>query len=186
MELVKTALETATVESPVVMRLRQVQRMLLVLYAVSLPLSLTLSWTLFVAGLVVSGLLVAVDRKALSADVAKSESRLPPLPVPIAIFAAAVTISGGIAGGVSEALASFWTLKTLLVYIWAYHVVCTDRDLVPRSLGALLLVAGVSGLWAMVQQLPGFHPFGYPYLQGTGFLGGPMPFAGQMQMFSLL
>lgn len=165
------------------MRFRQLQRALLVGYAVSLPLSLTLSWILFVAGLIASGVVLALDRGARSAVVARG---LPPLTIPIFVFAAMVTLSGGVAGGVSEAFASLWTLKPLLVYFWTYYVVSADRDLVPKSVGALLLVSAVGGLWAMVQQLTGFHPFGYPYLQGTGFLGGPMPFAGQMQMFSLL
>lgn len=186
MALVEVQRETVAVESPVVMRLRQVQRLLLVLYAASLPLSLTLSWILFVVGLLVSALHLVIGHKPLSAAALKERLRLPPLSEPIAIFATAVTISGGVAGGVSEALASFWTLKTLLVYFWASYVVSTDRQAVPQSIGALLLCAGISGLWAMVQQLTGFHPFGYPYLQGTGFLGGPMPFAGQMQLFSLL
>ncbi len=186
MEIAETPRGIALVEPPVLMRFRQLQRALLVGYAVSLPLSLTLSWILFVAGLISTALIFAFDRSARSAVVSQAGFRLPPLALPIAFYAAMVTLSGAVAGGVSEAFASLWTLKPLLVYFWTYYVVSTDRELVAKSIGALLLVSAVGGLWAMVQQLTGFHPFGYPYLQGTGFLGGPMPFAGQMQMFSLL
>lgn len=160
----------------------RVNEVLVLAYAASLPLSLTLSWVLLIAGLA-TWLAVRV------ASLTGSKGRpwqVPPLAVPLAVFCLFVFLSGAVAGGLPEGFKSVWSLKQLVVYFWAFDAFSASRQLTRMALNIILPISGVSGVWAAIQQLTGFHPFGYPYLQGTGFLGGPMPFAGQMQLFSLM
>jgi len=165
------------------MKLAGLERILILLYAVSLPLSLTLSWALLIAGMVSSVALALWKRKQTGAF---DPCTWPPLTLPLGLFALAVALSGLAAGGPAEACASVATLRPLVVYFWAHHVFSRDPGAVSPAVQILLCLAGVAGLWSAVQQLTGFHPFGYQWLQGTGFLGGPMAFAGQMQIFSAL
>jgi len=161
-------------------RLSSLQSILLVLYAVSLPLSITASWIILTCGLVVWLLLCLREPERVS------RLRRAPLLLPTAAFAAAVCLSGFINGGPVEAGSSLLALRQLTVYFWAYSSFIIEPDLRLRCIQPLLLVGAVAGLWGAVQQLTGFHPFGYPYLQGTGFLAGPMAFAGQMQALGFL
>lgn len=189
-------------------RLSKLQSLLVVLYAASLPLSLTASWVILSAGLALWALQAALavcapapatnghagavpvetPRPASQSptDVLKQYWQAPPLTVPIVAFAAALTLSGLANRGLAEAFLSLNTLRALLVYFWAYQVFAAESKALTASLKVLVITAAVAGLWGAVQQIFNFHPFGYPYLQGTGFLGGPMAFAGQMQIFALL
>jgi O-antigen ligase len=160
----------------------RINEILVIAYAASLPLSLTLSWVLLIAGLATWAAARIIDRAGRHGR----PWQLPPLALPLAVFLLLVFISGAAAGGLPEGLKSLFSLKQLVVYFWAFDAFSCNRNLIPIALQTILAISGVSGVWAAVQQLTGFHPFGYPYLQGTGFLGGPMPFAGQMQVFSLL
>lgn len=109
-----------------------------------------------------------------------------PLSVPIFAYAVAITICGAFHGEVKEAFASFMSLRPLVVYFWAFDAFNANQRLQLRAVGWLLSLSAVAGLWGTVQQIMGYHPFGFHYLQGTGFLSGPMAFAGQMQLFSML
>jgi hypothetical protein len=170
--------------------LQHLEGWLLLLYAASLPLSMTASWVLYIAGLSVTVLLRVLETRAGSAAPADAGSfrdlMRAPLTIPLLIFTAAVFISGLLNGGIKEGLQSIWALKALAVYLWAYLVFIGKPGLIFGAAAAVLSTAAVAGIWGTVQQLTGWHPAGYPYLQGTGFLGGPMAFAGQMQLFSML
>jgi O-antigen ligase len=118
---------------------------------------------------------------------------LPPLTVPILVFVAVNFVSGAVNGGLKEAFASIATLRTLVVYFWAYYIlhdqtkVSNDQsELKAKAIAAMLLLGAIAGVVATVQQVFDWHPGNFKYLQGTGFLSGPMAFAGVMQMFSLL
>jgi O-antigen ligase len=158
----------------------RIEGWLLLLYAASLPLSMTASWVLYIAGLSWT----IVHRILLGSRF--SELSKAPLAVPLLVFVSAVFVSGTLNGGIREGIQSIWSLKALGVYPWAFLVFYKQPALVFRVASAVLSVAAIAGVWGTIQQLTGWHPAGYPYLQGTGFLGGPMAFAGQMQLFSLL
>jgi O-antigen ligase len=170
--------------------MQQIEGWLLLLYAASLPLSMTASWVLYIAGLSVTVLLRVLETRGDStAPTAAGSFRdllQAPLTIPLLIFTAAVFISGLLNGGLKEAFQSVWALKAVAVYLWAYLVFMRKPALIFGAAAAVLSTAAVAGIWGTVQQLTGWHPAGYPYLQGTGFLGGPMAFAGQMQLFSML
>jgi O-antigen ligase len=155
-----------------------------IIYAISLPLSLTLSWITFICALFVSVLSILVNGKNLRHIVFKLLPKY--IFVPMLLFVLAVALSGLKAGLISEALASVFALKTMMVFIWAYFLFARKNNLIFKSLKALLFVSAIAGIFGAIQQVFNFHPFGYKYLQGTGFLGGPMPYAGQMQIFSML
>lgn len=74
----------------------------------------------------------------------------------------------------------------MLVYFWAYWAFNLNNRLKGFAIAAMLIAGALAGLWATIEQLTGFHPFSFPYLQGTGFLSGPMAFSGLAQLFSLL
>jgi O-antigen ligase len=107
------------------------------------------------------------------------------LTVPILGLVTVYFVSGLANGGLKEAAASIGTLRTFIVYFWAYFVFRDRIDVKQQSVPSLLVLGAVAGLVATFQQLLNWHP-GYKYLQGTGFLSGPMAFAGVMQMFSLM
>lgn len=161
-------------------------------YAASLPLSMTASWGLFIVGLVIRGALLVDARARQETKVALWSA---PLTIPLAIFALSVAISGAFnseptyghvgSGALGEAWNSVSTLKNLLPYFWAAVVLRGNAKFTRNALLVLLFVSSIAGVWGTIQQVFNIHP-GYKYLQGTGFLGGPMAFAGQMQMFSLL
>jgi O-antigen ligase len=168
-------------------RLDSLQALLLIGYAVSLSLPITIPWIILIVGLVVwlAQTLISIRLKSFKLE-------LPPLTVPILIFVAVNFISGAVNGGLKEALASVATLRTFVVYFWAYYVLYDQSQVLhepsevkARAIPAMLLLGAVAGVVATIQQLFNWHP-GFKYLQGTGFLSGPMAFAGVMQMFSLM
>jgi hypothetical protein len=161
--------------------LRKLEYWGIVAYAVSLPLSMTASWILLT---ILLGL-VAVDALLVNETRAQIKQALVLAP-PVMALLAAVAISGLFNGGPLEALRSLWSLKGMAIYIVAALLFRRNEKLARNSVGVLLLVGAVAGIWGTIQQVFNFHPFGYRYLQGTGFLGGPMAFAGQMQMLALL
>ncbi|MBY0548977.1 MAG: O-antigen ligase family protein [Candidatus Obscuribacterales bacterium] len=173
-------------------RLLPVEKWVAYAYAASLPLSMTASWGLFIVGLVIRCVLL-LDARARQETKAAILSA--PLTIPLAVFAVSVAISGAFnseptygqwgSGALGEAWNSLGTLKNLLPYFWAAVVLRAHARMSRNALLLLLLVSSVAGVWGTIQQVFNIHP-GYKYLQGTGFLGGPMAFAGQMQMFSLL
>jgi O-antigen ligase len=89
-------------------------------------------------------------------------------------------------GGLAEALRSVFSLNPLIVYLWMADLFYRRGHVLTACLSAVLPIAALGGLFGTIQQIFDFHPFGYRYLQGTGFLSSPMAFAGQMQIFSLL
>lgn len=164
--------------------LGKAQSGLVLLYAVTLPVSLTASWIIFCVGLAILALEAAVQAGNLHAGRAKIIK--PPLLYPVCVFALTVVLSGLAVGGLAEGWQALVSLRALLVYFWAFRVFQSDRAVLWLSVQLLLLVGALAGVAGAVEQLFDIHPFGYRYLQGTGFLGNPMSYAGQMQLFSLL
>lgn len=162
-------------------------------YAASLPLTMTGSWVIFIVGLVLRSLLICSDAQVRRESLASIKEA--PLTVPLLLFATAIAVSGAFnsqpeygqlgAGAFSEAWQSLATLKNIVPYFWAAIVIRKNAAQCKNALLLLLLVSAIAGIWGTIQQIFNIHP-GYKYLQGTGFLGGPMAFAGQMQLFSLL
>ena len=183
--------------------MQKLQSLLVLAYAISLPLSMTASWAILTTGLIAYAVQVAVIAKRRLSANAESETvedahdssttvqpkdagSAYPLAPAIAVFALIVAISGLFNGGAGEAWRSVWSLKAILCYFWASFVFWRDRELAIQCVQALLTVGALAGIWGTIQQVFNYHPFGYRYLQGTGFLGGPMAFAGQMQIVSMV
>lgn len=165
--------------------LKALNAWLVIAFAACLPLSLTLSWAVLIAGLVAT--LLEIGRGTIGGGALPVRANMAaPLALPLLAFACSVTISGIYAGGVFEGLASAFSLRALIVYFWAGYAFAADGDLRRQSSTILLCVSAVAGIWGAIQQISDFHPFGYHYLQGTGFFGGPMAFAGLLQLTSLL
>lgn len=155
-----------------------IKRILLLALAVSFCVSLTASWVCLLLLLLVA--LVSGDRASRFRSLARA-----PLLWPLMAFCLCIFISGLPNGGLVEAMKSLATTRGLLVYLIAYqslHAGAGSRAM----LNTLLVCGAVSGLFAVIQQVFNFHPFTYPYLQATGFLGDPMSFAGLMQLTSFL
>lgn len=175
-------------------------------FAISLSFRITCTWIVLVIGIVLwllwKGCLYFPHRNFPAQEtssvsgVSSGEQSLfqfGPLTVPLLAYAAAVLISG--LGrpvtdfgqlNLKEILASAATLRSFVVYFWAFDIFkhC-PRVRVPAAL-CVLLTAAVSGLVAAVQQLRNWHPWSGAYLQGTGFFSEPMAYSGVMQIFSLL
>ncbi len=164
--------------------LGKAQSGLVLLYAVTLPVSLTASWIILCAGMAILATEAVVHAGSLSGRRIKIIK--PPLLYPICVFALTVVLSSLAAGGLTEGWQALVSLRALLVYFWAFRVFQSDRALLWLAVQLLLLVGALAGVAGTVEQLFDIHPFGYRYLQGTGFLGNPMSYAGQMQMFCLL
>ncbi len=109
-----------------------------------------------------------------------------PFAVPLLLMSSAIALSGFLAGGVGEAFNSVWALRTTVVYFWAYQMFATKPHLIFRAIEWLLTTGASAGLYGSIQQLCHVHPFSYPWLQGTGYHSGPMEFAGQMCVLSML
>lgn len=173
--------------------LAQLEGIVAVLYAISLPLSMTASYILLTIGMILWGAGLILEAVARRSDAERKE--IAPLAIPLLILALALTISGICNGSptygepgpdsLNSALKALSNFKSFLPYFWAYHVFCRDKKIAMLSVWLLLIVSAVAGIWGGIQQIFDIHP-GFKYLQGTGFLGGPMAFAGQMQIFSLL
>ena len=159
----------------------------ILLYAVSLSLGITWQWAILLVGLGLSFLLVASGPNPTK-QLIREFGLLwrAPLTLPILGFVVAATLSGWANGGILEAWRSFTSLRGMLVYFWAYQAFTSKPSLKEKAVICALSVGSIAGVWATIQQLSGFHPNNFRYLQGTGFLGGPMAFAGLMQIFSML
>ena len=103
--------------------MQQIEGWLLLLYAASLPLSMTASWILYIAGLSVTILLRILGKRA---DPSIPDGRTTfndllqaPLTIPLLIFTLVVFVSGLLNGGIKEGFQSIWSLKPLAVYFWA-------------------------------------------------------------------
>jgi len=152
------------------------------LAAASLPLPITISWTVIILSMIVWG----VWKLSFLAQSQKTSLALGPLSLPILVYALAVTISGVPNTSLHDAWQSLASLRVLLVYFFAYDVFALSPGLKPIACAFLLFVSGMSGIWGSIQQVFDWHPTGFKWLQGTGFQSGPMAFAGQMQIFALL
>jgi O-antigen ligase len=152
------------------------------LAAASLPLPITISWTVIILSMIVWGvwkLKLLAQSKTISLEIG-------PLSLPILVYALAVTISGAPNTNLHNAWQSLASLRVLLVYFFAYDVFAVSPSLRPVACACMLFVSAVSGIWGSIQQVFDWHPSGFKWLQGTGFQSGPMAFAGQMQIFALL
>ncbi|HEY9785332.1 MAG TPA: O-antigen ligase family protein [Candidatus Obscuribacterales bacterium] len=172
-------------------RLSALEQILVVAYALVLPLPISYVWAILIPGLIVwlaIGILSIVDDKARGSTLSFSPAGILSLPLlaPLIAFAICVTLSGAVNGGAGEAMKSLFSLRTFIVYFWAYSAFQRYARLKMPAVLGLLFVGALSGLFGAFQQLADFHPFGFRYLQGHGFLSSPMPFSGQMQIFSLL
>ncbi len=158
---------------------------MIIAYACSLSLPITIPWTILTIGIVVL-LIHLVILATKESPVELNNIFAAPLTVPIIVFAAAVLLSGIANGGIGEALQSIQGLRGMLVYFWAYWAFSYNPRLNILAVSAILIAGSLAGLLASIEQLTGYHPFSFPYLQGTGFLSGPMAFSGLAQLFSLL
>jgi O-antigen ligase len=158
------------------------------LLALSLALSISLVWVLVVLLAVV--LLGDEDfRRNWKSEGAKILEA--PLTVPIVIYCSVLFCSGCFAEGgfsLKEGFASLGVGRGFLIYFLALPFFQGERRTIflPWAVTCFLAICAVSGIFAAIQQVFNFHPFTYPYLQATGFLSSPMPFAGLMQVASFL
>jgi hypothetical protein len=160
--------------------LKQCEVVLCMALALSLHTSLTASWVILILGLVVTAKLPDLAGRL------KMLSRAP-LTLPLILFMLAVTVSDLVNGGLTDVTAIFTNVRSFVIYFYIYqafnsaHGGCEEK-----TLAVFLGVGALAGLYGMVQQLFNFHPGTYQYLQATGFLQAPMPYAGLMQMTSFL
>lgn len=144
-----------------------------------LPISLTISWILI-------ALLFALLVFSKGLQTCISELKQAPFIKPVLLFSVVSLLSGLLAAGPSECLASFSTVRGFVIYPVAYLAF----QLSGHKQGALksfLLVTAISGLLGACQQLFNVGRFTkYPYLQATGFLSSPMSYAGVMQIGAFL
>jgi O-antigen ligase len=165
-------------------------RYLTCLCAATLPLPITWSWIALIMGLVVwivwkISLFIKHRSLALIA--------WGPLTVPLLIFFFATGISGlpcpfgnGIpALTMHDITQSLTSLRTFIVYFWAFDVFWNFPEVRRLAIAWLLLSSAFSGVFGAYEQLFNWHP-GFKFLQGTGFQSGPMAFAGQMQIFCMV
>jgi O-antigen ligase len=163
-------------------RLQTVVNALAVLFAATLCMPITVNWVILTAGLV--GWLLLMILRALSAQPVYVR---PPLFYPLITMAAVATVSGIANGaGAHEAFASFLTMRPLIAYFWAFDIMRRNERVQALCLSAALTLSSLAGAAGALEQMADFHPFGFHWLQGTGFLSGPMAYAGQMQLFSIL
>ncbi|MBS1956819.1 MAG: O-antigen ligase family protein [Cyanobacteria bacterium SZAS-4] len=170
-------------------RLQQLQCWLVIAYAASLSLPITVPWIILTVGII-----VAVVQLLINVKLKSFKFEMPPLTVPIACLTVVYFVSGlfngepnaGLAGGLKEALASVGVMRTFLVYFWAYFAIHDSKELKAKIVPSLLVLGALGGIAAMIEHQFQLHISSFKYLQGTGFLSGPMAFAGVMQMLSLL
>jgi O-antigen ligase len=160
--------------------LQQAEVILCMALAVALHTSLTASWIILILGFVVAAMLP---------DLAGRSKRLirAPMTLPLIVFALAVAVSALVNGGLADALQIFSNLRSFLVYFYIYQAfVSAHQGCEEKTLAVFLAVGALAGLYGTIQQVFNFHPGTYEYLQATGFLQAPMPYAGLMQMTSFL
>ncbi len=160
-------------------RLRQWEIWLCMALAFSLHISLTASWVILIVGTIVT-----CTRPNLSQRW-KMVLRAP-MTLPLFIFACTIAASTLVNGGLADAKQIFTNTRSFLIYLYMYQAFACDFECLKKSLTVFLCTGALAGLYGMVQQLFNFHPFTYPYLQATGFLQAPMPYAGIMQITSFL
>ncbi len=162
-------------------RLQQLQCWLVIAYAASLSLPITVPWIILTVGIIVFlfQALISVKLKAFKFE-------LPPLSLPIGCLALVYFTSGFCNGGLKEALASVGVMRTFLVYFWAYFAIHDSKELKAKIVPSMLVLGALGGVAAVIEHQFQLHISSFKYLQGTGFLSGPMAFAGVMQMLSLL
>lgn len=158
-------------------RISQIENFLLAALGLSFCVSLTATWSILTLLLVIA--LAAPDRLKRLQSLNGA-----PLLWPLASFCLMIICAGFANGGAAEAIKSFATARGLLIYFIAFQ--CLHKYGQSAFLPVLLVCGAVSGVWGVIQQVFNFHPFTYPYLQATGFLGDPMSFAGLMQLTSFL
>ena len=167
--------------------LRNLEMFCCLALAVVLHMSISISWVFLIAGAVFAAAQASrlVRLRSLFAGPSKL-SFTAPLVVPLAIFCLATFVSAAVNGDLRDCLAN---LRAFLIYFFVYQAfAAADRGSGAErlSLSAFIATGAVAGLWGSVQQICNYHPFSYQYLQGTGFLTAPMPFAGLMQLSSFL
>ncbi len=109
-----------------------------------------------------------------------------PFAVPLLVFAIVVFISGFCQNGVSEAFSSLLSLRAFLVYFIAYRAFRNSTRVLQKTILVLVSAGAIAGIWGAIQQIFHYHPFDYPYLQASGFMGSPMAYAGQMETTACL
>ncbi len=157
------------------------------MYALSLSFGITAVWAILLVGLALSLLTLFTEPRSKEELLSRVTAVLDaPFSRAIALFWLVVTISGFANGGISEAIKSFTSLRGLLVYFWAYYCFEREPGLKGQAVVCMLIAGSIAGFWGADQELTGFHPSSFQYLQGTGFLSGPMAFSGLAQIFSML
>ncbi len=167
-------------------RLQQLQCFLVIAYAASLSLPITIPWIILTIGIS-----VLVFQSLISLKLKSFKFEVPPLTVPIGCLTLVYFVSGYFVsepfnGGLKEAVASVGVMRTFLVYFWAYFAIHDSKELKSKIVPSLLVLGALGGIAAMIEHQFQLHISSFKYLQGTGFLSGPMAFAGVMQMLSLL
>ncbi len=162
-------------------RFQVLQCWLVIAYAASLSLPITIPWIILTVGIV-----VWVFQTLVSVRLKSFKLELPPLTLPIGSLTLVYFVSGFFNGGLKEALASVGVMRTFLVYFWAYYAIHDSKELKAKIVPSLLVLGALGGVAAMIEHQFQLHISSFKYLQGTGFLSGPMAFAGVMQMLSLL
>ena len=160
-------------------RLRQLEIFLCIGLAIALNISLTVSWVFLIAGVVVTLL-----RPNLSARFKMVIDA--PMTLPLVVFALALTISVLANGGTRDIGQIFTNLRSFVAYFYIYQAFAGGDGIEKKAIAVILGTAALAGIYGTVQQLFNFHPFTYQWLQATGFLAAPMPFAGLMQLTSFL
>lgn len=153
------------------------QRYLLWAYSICVFLPITIPWVVLGLGLALSMVMIIKERKY----------SLPPLSAVLSALALCIFISGLVGHSFLDGLDALFSLKALLIYFWAHYAFSKMPEERLRVLLILLCAGGIDGIWGMIQQLFGFHPFEkFQYLQATGFVRNPMAFAGEMQVTSCM
>jgi len=133
-------------------RLRQLEIFLCLALGIALNVSLTAAWGILIAGIVVT--LLRPNRAARFQSLAHA-----PLSIPLAVFALALTISVLANGGVADVPQIFTNLRAFVPYFYIYQAFAANDGIEQKSFAALLSVAGLAGIYAMIQQIFkwGFH-----------------------------
>ena len=162
-------------------RLQVVQCWLVIAYAASLSLPITIPWIILTIGII-----VGISQTLINIRLRSFKFEVPPLTLPIGCLTLVYFVSGLFNGGLKEAMASVGVMRTFLVYFWAYYAVHDSKELKAKIVPSMLVLGAFGGVAAMIEHQFQLHISSFKYLQGTGFLSGPMAFAGVMQMLSLL
>ncbi|MBX9694453.1 MAG: hypothetical protein K2Z81_18850, partial [Cyanobacteria bacterium] len=109
-----------------------------------------------------------------------------PFSLPLLLLTLAVSLSGAVKGGASEAFASLMTMRTFIVYFWAFSILRNNDKARTLVLSTLIVAGAIAGLTGAIQQLFDINFTKYDYLQATGFVTDPMAYAGQMEISAAL